>query len=360
MFGCFSEEIVDRKYCDVSLLNGDVLDRLCGVADGSIDLIAADLPYETTRLRWDRGLDFEALWREMRRVLSPSGTIVMTGSGLFTHKMIGLGLDLYRHQLVWEKSRATNFVHAKHRPLAAHEDVLIFSKGKVGRRATRRMTYNPQGLVELTAPRKGTVKASMSEHYADNGYTFERKQTHTNYPRSVLRFDSVHSPQHPTQKPVELFDWIVRTYSNPGDVVLDPTMGSGTTGVAAVAAGRAFIGIERDAKYFEIAAIRINEVTGGDEPISRPTIPAIPATKTEPTRYEPKEPIAPKPATKSRPTRGAPKHKNVWTPSEQAMWDQKREALRRAKAQAVCEVVTLYAAISTTARFELDDLPLAA
>ncbi|WP_292063652.1 DNA-methyltransferase [Brevundimonas sp. UBA7664] len=258
------------------LLLGETLARMADIADQSIDLIGADLPYGCTRALWDEIIPMEALWAEYRRILKPTGTIVLTSAGLFSAKLMMAAPDLYKYSLVWEKTRATRFIHAKSQVLMEHEDVLVFSKGGIGNRASSPMTYNPQGLVELAEPRVSRNGGVGSALYQTHPYRSDsqRRQTHTNYPRSVLRFPSVFKPVHPTQKPVELFDWIVRTYSNPGDVVLDNTMGSGTTGCAAVAAGRKFIGIERDPKFFQIAKQRIEAVEQSLSPDANSTPPA--------------------------------------------------------------------------------------
>ncbi|WP_242076591.1 DNA-methyltransferase [Brevundimonas diminuta] len=311
---------------------GDALERMREIPDGSVNLIATDLPYGQTKCAWDRELPSEQLWSEFRRILKPNGTVVMTTAGLFSAKQMIAGGDLYKQSLVWEKNRPTCFIHASHRPLSAHEDVLVFSKGGVGIRATHRMTYNPQNLQELAAPKvsRNGGKGAAVYRTAPLKYTFDRKQTHTNYPRSILKFASVAKPLHHTQKPVELFDWIVRTYSNPGDVVFDPCMGSGTTGVAALSSGRRFIGIEREAKFFEIAEKRI----GGTAGIAAPQ--ASVAVEAE----------------------------SIWTPAEQAVWDERRAALRAARAKAKpkpeCQIVTLSNALNRRSDIQPDDLPMVA
>jgi DNA modification methylase len=272
------------------LLLGETLARMADIADQSVDLIGADLPYGCTRALWDEIIPMEALWAEYRRILKPTGTIVLTSAGLFSAKLMMAAPDLYKYSLVWEKTRATRFVHAKSQVLMEHEDVLVFSKGGIGNRASSPMTYNPQGLVELAEPRVSRNGGVGSALYQTHPYRSDsqRRQTHTNYPRSVLRFPSVFKPVHPTQKPVELFDWIVRTYSNPGDVVLDNTMGSGTTGCAAVAAGRKFIGIERDPEFFQIAKDRIEAVKPSFLPdaISTPLADVEDAGLTSPAKHD--------------------------------------------------------------------------
>jgi site-specific DNA-cytosine methylase len=238
---------------------GDCLELMPSIPDGSVDLIACDLPYGVTKSGWDKTLPIDRLWAEYCRVLTPTGTVVMTSMGILTAKLMLSAEDLFKYTLVWEKSRATCVVQAKYRPMSAHEDVLVFSKGKVGTRAKHPMTYNPQGLVELDKPlkRKQVGISALYDSYADPEHLNEWTQTHTNYPRSVQRFNSVARPVHNTQKPVALMDWIIRTYSNPGDVVLDNCLGSGTTGVAALAAGRNFIGIEKKPEFYETAVKRV-------------------------------------------------------------------------------------------------------
>ena len=238
---------------------GDCLELIKSIPDGSVDLIAVDLPYGVTKSGWDKALPIDQLWAEYRRILTPTGTVVMTSMGILTAKLMLSAEDLFKYSLVWEKSRATCVVQAKYRPMSAHEDVLVFSKGKIGNRAKRPMTYNPQGLVKLDEPlkRKQVGISALYDSYADPKHLNEWTQTHTNYPRSVQRFNSVARPVHNTQKPVALMDWIIRTYSNPGDVVLDNCLGSGTTGVAALAAGRTFIGIEKNPAFYEAAVTRI-------------------------------------------------------------------------------------------------------
>lgn len=243
------------------LWKGDCLDLMASIPDGSVDLIATDLPYGAMKSGWDKALPMDRLWAEYRRILKPAGSVVMTTAGMFTARHMMAAPDLYKYGLVWAKSRVTCPMQAAYRPMSAHEDILVFSKGGIGVRASRPMTYNPQGLVPLDQPkpRKAVGISALYDSYADPEHPVEWEQTHTNYPRSVQHFASVGNPVHNTQKPVELFEWIVRTYSNPGDVVLDNTMGSGTTGVAALAAGRSFIGIELEPRFYEAAVQRIRE-----------------------------------------------------------------------------------------------------
>jgi len=221
---------------------GDCLEIMQALPSGSVDLIACDLPYGTTRNAWDAVLPFDKLWAEYRRVCR--GAVVLTASQPFTSALVMSNPSEFRHAWVWEKSAATGHLNAKRMPMKLHEDVLVFS-AKVA-------TYNPQGLRPF---KKLVRRGGNGGNFGDSGR--ENFQEFTNYPRSILRVDSEAKPVHPTQKPVALMEYLIRTYTNPGDVVLDNTMGSGTTGVACMNTGRAFIGIEKDEGYFAIAQQRI-------------------------------------------------------------------------------------------------------
>lgn len=261
---------------------GDCLSVLRSMHDGSVDLVLFDPPYSTTRFDWDNVIPFDLLWQELRRVLTPTGTVVMTAAQPFTSLAVSSAFDLFRYSMVWKKSRATGHLRSKHRVMTEHEDVLVFSKGVAipASRTKRRMTFNPQGLVELEKPRiarngrsvgydgsDGRAVASTGFQEFNGGRVYysqpTREQKFENYPTTLLEFESERGTGHPTQKPVPLFEYLVRTFSNPGDVVCDPTMGSGTTGVAAVKAGRSFIGAELDSDYYAIASARI-----ADRPIA--------------------------------------------------------------------------------------------
>lgn len=249
-----------------SVIQGDCLAEMAKMADGSVDLIAADLPYGTTACKWDRRINLDAFWKEVRRVLTPTGTVVLNSAGAFTADLIVSNRSWYKGSLVWVKTRKSQFLHAKYRPLVAHEDVLVFSRAGACLRARKKMTYNPQGVVELPEARvfeKAAVSAGVFKPITTKAS--ERTQTHTGYPSTILTFASEGKNQHPTQKPVKLMEYLIETYSNPGDTVLDPTMGSGTTGVAAAARGRKFIGIEKEEKFFKIAQARIETVLGKEQ-----------------------------------------------------------------------------------------------
>lgn len=328
--GCADPNVVPLT---ARLWLGNCLELMRGLPDESVDLIACDLPYAATREFWDKVLPMDQLWAEYRRILKPKGNIVLTAAGMFTAKLMTAGEDLFKYPLVWEKSGVTQFPHKDYRVLTKHEDVLVFAKGGMGNNAKINPTYNPQGLVELATPKKSRngnnrdkSMLKMRGRRADEGYV----QTHTNYPTSVLRFPTTkkvegEAPQ--TQKPVALMDWIIRTYSNEGDVVLDNCLGSGTTGVAALAAGRHFIGIELNAPFYETASKRIRDAA----PEAVVFITDMPVAKPEPTFFEEVttriEAAAPELIASNDVTPN-------WTPEERARWDAKRTALHAARAAA--------------------------
>lgn len=234
----------------VSLTQGDCIAQLKKLPDASVDLVESDLPYGTTGCDWDSVIDLAAMWKELYRVGKPDCVFVFTAQSPFTFVLAQsnpYGLKHLRHTIVWEKSNGTNPFLAKRGPLKAHEDILVFC-----RKAAR---YNPQ-MVE-GKPYTGAGGAYSGGKAG--GITGKRKggkNTGTRYPRSV-QFFAWERGWHPTQKPVALMEWLVKTYSNPGQTVLDLTMGSGTTGVAAVRTGRNFIGFELSAKYMAVARRRI-------------------------------------------------------------------------------------------------------
>ncbi len=245
----------------MKLLNGDCLELMRDLPDSSVDLILCDLPYGTTACTWDSVIPFEALWTQYRRVIKPKGAIVLTASQPFTTALIASNYNWFKYCWVWEKNRPTNFAHAKNKPMKKHEDVCVFSPGTTVHetQSANRMTYNPQGLTSLgkrvkAAKRKNPVDTFFSPRDSHGDYV----QSATGYPHSVLRFSTDMTGLHPTAKPVALMEYLIRTYTNPGDTVLDNCMGSGTTGVACVNTGRKFIGMEMDVKYFEIAQQRIS------------------------------------------------------------------------------------------------------
>jgi len=234
---------------EVKLMQGDCLEVMKTIPDKSIDAIICDLPYGTTACKWDSVIPFEPLWAQYNRIIKDNGVIVLFASQPFTSALVMSNTKWFKYQWVWEKSRFANQMLAKVQPLKIHEDIVVFAKEKA--------VYNPQGLIEVNKV------TSQGSKITDNNGGGVRKtsylQTHTNYPRSILRFGSEGKTVHPTQKPVDLLEYLVKTYTNQGDTVLDNCMGSGTTGIACKNLGRKFIGIEQDPNYFEIALKRIYE-----------------------------------------------------------------------------------------------------
>jgi site-specific DNA-methyltransferase (adenine-specific) len=265
---------------DSRLRCGDCLAVLPELEDESVDLIATDLPYGTTRYGWDSPIPLGPLWGQFRRLLTPRGVVVLTAAQPFTSLLVASNPAWFRYALVWEKPRPINIYQAKVRPLVIHEDILIFTRRKLSNR-TPAATYNPPGVL----PGKGrkrqgnrsNVITSPRPSHADV-YAIQGR----GYPRSILRFPG-ESGLHPTQKPVPLMDYLIRMYSNVGDVVVDCAMGSGTTGVACVPLGRHFVGIERDPGYFSVAATRIARAVRaeagsifGPRPAAGPTPAPVP------------------------------------------------------------------------------------
>ena len=241
----------------IELLQGDCLELMKELPDNSADMILCDLPYGTTASKWDKHLPAEELWRQYERIIADDGAIVLTASGQFTHKLIQSNVNMYKYKWIWVKTRSGNFVNAKNRPMTKFEEVLVFSKGNTANGSINKMKYNPQGLIEVNKVKKNGENKFGTMAGKRPGHKKETVQKFTNYPTDVLFFDSVGKPIHPTEKPVELFEYLIRTYTNEGETVLDNCMGSGTTGVACKNLNRNFIGMELDENYFNIAKKRI-------------------------------------------------------------------------------------------------------
>lgn len=232
-----------------TLINGDCLDVMATLPAGCVDLVLCDLPYGTTENKWDSVIPLDALWSNYWRVAKPHAAVVLTAAQPFTSALVMSQPDAYKHEWVWEKEPSGN-LNAKRMPMPAHESVLVFCRQSA--------PYNPQGL-RPTLRKRGPNDNSHTPNYRDLGGRQNQAylQTVTGYPSTLLPFAKDRDRLHPTQKPVALMEYLVRTYTNPGDVVLDNCMGSGTTGVACANTDRRFIGIERDPTYFAIASARI-------------------------------------------------------------------------------------------------------
>ena len=228
----------------IDLMHGDCLELMKDIPDGSIDMILADLPYGTTACKWDTIIPFEPLWAEYERIIKDNGAIVLTGSQPFTTKLIDSNIDLFRYCWVWNKKVSGNPLLAKHQPLKVHEDICVFSK--------KRHNYYPQ-MRKGKMRKKGGGRSKLFDMEMTAKYSDEY------YPISIIEFSNAKRGVHPTQKPVGLFEYLIKTYTNEGETVLDNVMGSGTTGVACKNLNRNFIGMELDENYFNIAKERIEK-----------------------------------------------------------------------------------------------------
>lgn len=240
----------------MKLVNGEAIHELEKLPEGSVDAVVVDPPYGTTTCKWDSVIPLEPMWEQLRRITKPDSAIVMTAAQPFTSELIMSNLSMFKYSLVWKKSKICHFAQAPYRFLTEHEDVVVFSRGGTSSNAKTRMRYRPQGVIGSGDSAKGK---GSSEHRRSNKKQDDYFQIATNYPKSILDFPSVAQPVHPTEKPVELMAYLIRSYTDPRNVVLDFTMGSGTTGVACVQTERDFIGIELDAEYYELAKTRIRE-----------------------------------------------------------------------------------------------------
>lgn len=229
---------------------------MCLIPDKSIDMILCDLPYGTTECKWDTIIPLEPLWGQYERVIKDSGAIVLFGSQPFTSVLVNSNLKMFKYQLIWKKSRIQGFAQAPYRFMTEHEDILIFSKGGCAKNAKIRMKFNPQDLIYAPKITKGK-KADATAHRIRKTDQKDFVSEYTNYPKSILTFGSEFKGVHPTQKPVSLCEYLIKTYTNEGDTVLDNCTGSGTTAIACISTNRNYIGFELDKTYFDIANKRI-------------------------------------------------------------------------------------------------------
>lgn len=236
----------------MKLLHGDCLELMGQIPDGSVDMVLCDLPYGTTACKWDSVIPFEPLWAHYKRVIKRNGAIVLTASQPFTSVLVGSNMRDFRHEWVWQKNRGSNFASLKTNPFKEHESVIVFSKETIG--------FNPV-MQERTETGKSRAKYDFKNDGGGEAIGFisgegRRVIGELRHPSSIQKFNT-EVGLHPTQKPVALMEYLIRTYTNEGETVLDNCMGSGTTGVACANTGRGFIGIEQDDKYFNIAKQRI-------------------------------------------------------------------------------------------------------
>ena len=234
----------------INLIQGDCLEEMKNIESGSIDMILADPPYGTTACKWDSVIDLDLMWVQLKRIIKKNGAIVMTASQPFTTKLISSNYEMFKYCWVWEKNFSTNFLHAKRQPLRKVEDIVVFHKGT--------SYYYPIKTEGHKPTQSATGSSNGKLWHGKNKRNYKGGDT-TRFPVNILKIDAADAKNrlHPTQKPVALMEYLIKTYTNKGDRVLDFTMGSGTTGVACKILSRDFIGIELDKDYFEIAKSRI-------------------------------------------------------------------------------------------------------
>ena len=240
------------------IYNEDCLEGMKDIQSESIDMILCDLPYgQTARNKWDVVIPFELLWESYERIVKPNGAIILFANGMFTVNLISSNKKLWRYNLVWDKVLPSGFLNAKRMPMRNHEDICVFYK--------KPPVYNPQMTIGNECHSKGHAVGQSQEEFSRNTNYGSLDAVETKgdlkYPKSILTFQKPHpsTTKHPTQKPVALFEYLIRTYTNPGDTVLDNCIGSGTTAVACVSTGRNFIGFEKDKGYYDIAQSRIEK-----------------------------------------------------------------------------------------------------
>lgn len=235
---------------DFQLHHADSIKAMKNLPDSSVDMILADLPYGTTECAWDSVIPLEPLWEQYLRVAKPEAAIVLTSMQPFTTALIASKMDLFRYEWIWEKGNATGFLNAKLQPLRAHESVLVFYR--------KQPVYNPQ--MTSGHQRKTSKRKDVNSECYGKALKLQDYDSSDRFPRSVQFFssDKHTASYHPTQKPVNLMAYMIMTYTNPGQIVLDNTMGSGTTGVACALLGRGFIGIDQDLACVTVAEERIS------------------------------------------------------------------------------------------------------
>ena len=231
------------------IYNEDCLEGMKRIPDGSVDMILCDLPYGTTACKWDTIIPFEPLWKQYERVIKDNGAIVLFGSEPFSSRLRMSNIKNYKYDWIWNKTTFANQMCAKFQPLKIQENISVFSKAK--------HNYYPQGLIEINKITK------QGSRITDNNGGGRRKteyfQQYTNYPRNILEFKLDKEKLHSTQKPVDLCEYLIKTYTNKGEIVLDNCIGSGTTAIACINTGRNYIGFELDKHYFDIANERIQK-----------------------------------------------------------------------------------------------------
>lgn len=241
------------------IFNTDCIEKMKELEDASIDMILCDLPYGTTDCAWDTVIPFDKLWEQYERIIKEDGAIVLFGNEPFSSLLRTSNLKLYKYDWKWDKINGANFLNAKYQPLKNVEDIMVFSKARVTNGTRPPIKYNPQGFKEHieTKVNNSDSTGTFSSSSIKKGKEFT--STGHGYPKCIIQFKKDTGGFHPTQKPVALLEYLIKTYSNEGDTILDNCMGSGSTGVACMNTGRDFIGIELNEEYFKIAEKRIED-----------------------------------------------------------------------------------------------------
>ena len=237
------------------LLHGDCLELMAKIPDKSIDMILCDLPYQRTQNQWDIMIPIDKLWEQYNRIIKDNGCIALFADGMFMAELMMSNKKMWKYNLVWDKVLPSGFLNANRMPLRSHEEICIFYK--------KQPTYNPQKVKGKPNHSKGKPKEYGNNNYGDFEFVDNSKELgDMKHPVSIVRFSKPHPSVsvHPTQKPVEVCEWLIKSYTNEGELVLDNCMGSGSTGVACLNTGRNFIGIELDENYFNIAKDRIESI----------------------------------------------------------------------------------------------------
>lgn len=249
----------DKKMIDPStftepamIIHGECIAEMKKIKEQSIDCILCDLPYGMTKNKWDVVIPFDDLWGEYNRIIKNNGAIILFGSQPFTSLLVTSNMKMFRYSLVWEKNKFSDFLNAKRKPMKTNEDILIFYK--------RQPIYNPQYWYSSPYIRWNTqASVDKQTNYGRHKENMVESPDGQRLPTTVLKFNRVERPLHPTQKPTDLLEWLIKTYTNEGDIVLDNCMGVGSTGVACKNINRRFIGIELDKQYYTMAKQRIFE-----------------------------------------------------------------------------------------------------
>ena len=236
----------------IELIQGDCLEKMKDIPDGSIDMVLTDPPYGTTACKWDSIIPLEPMWEQLKRIIKPNGAIVMTASQPFTSTLVVSNLKMFKYSMVWKKSQSTGHLNAWRMPMRAHEDLVVFYN--------KPPTYNPELKDKDVANiRPVTRRTKKTDCYGIHKLDAHRCPPDKTMPNSVLHYNNAQGTVHPTQKPVALMEYLIKTYTNEGELVLDFTMGSFTTAIACLNTKRSFIGIEKDEHYFQVGKDRLEK-----------------------------------------------------------------------------------------------------